>query len=72
MSDEKLVYAYDSFPVSENIAAIIKDLRSRFSQLEASLHNDGGTQSPRYLAVAKTHLETAAMFAIKSLTHTGN
>lgn len=71
MNDEKLVYAYESFPVSEATAEKVKALRVLFSQLELSMINDGGLQSPRYLALAKTHLETACMFAIKSLTHTG-
>ena len=67
---ETMRYAYESKPVNEKCVAIIHQMRWEFSQLEKFIDSQGEKQNPRYLALAKTHLETAQMFATKSFTHT--
>ena len=64
-------YAYESKPVSDEVAEFIGIVRAQFSGLEQMIDAERPkfAQNKRYLAIAKTHLETAAMFAIKSLTH---
>jgi hypothetical protein len=61
-------YAYESLPVSEPGVAEITKIREQFKALD-QLISSGVVKDGRYLAIAKTHLETAAMFVVKSITH---
>ena len=67
---ENVRYAYESKQVNDKCVAIIHQMRWEFSQLEKFIDSQGVKQNPRYLALAKTHLETAQMWATKSFTHT--
>lgn len=70
MEQTPLVFAYESKPVSTEIAQQIADLRQAYSVLHKMLDDKvGGPHSGRYLSLAKTALEESCMWATKSLTH---
>jgi len=60
-------FAYDSFPVSERQALLVREVRANFSNLSEWI-SDNLSQG-RYLSLVETKLEEACMFAIKSITH---
>lgn len=62
------VWAYESHQVSQERADEIKKLRELFIQLSIAI-DSGVKKDPRLAATAQTHLETAAMFVVKSITH---
>lgn len=71
MSEGKVRNAYESYPVSENTAVEIVEIRRSYSAIEAMIEKAPHVQDQRYLRLAKTALEESAMWAIKSLTHVG-
>lgn len=60
-------YAYDSFPVSELDFEKVKLVRELFSNLSSELERI--IPKGRYASIVETQLETAAMFAVKAITH---
>lgn len=71
MTEDKKGYAYESVPVSEEAIKEIAEIREAFKILSARLNSFEGAvpKNVRYLALANTSLEQAAMWATKSITH---
>jgi hypothetical protein len=61
-----MLFAYESNPVSNEEALLIIALRKLFSTVQEAIDE---LPAGRYKAIASTNLETAAMFAIKAITH---
>lgn len=62
-----MAYAYESQPVTEEEQAQIQKLREAFSALGNIIEEL--SPNGRGKSIAITHLETAAMWAIKAITH---
>jgi hypothetical protein len=67
VEEGKLIFAYESKPITPEKVDLIKNLRQDFS----NIHENILVHCPksREQSIALTHLETAAMFAIKAITH---
>lgn len=60
-------FAYESFPVSQLQVEKVKEVRELFSSLSEALETI--IPKGRYSSIVETQLETAAMFAVKAITH---
>lgn len=63
-------YAYESLPVTEEQRDNINATREAFKTLDSFL-SELSNVNPRAMAIVKTNLEQACMWAIKSITHFG-
>jgi len=63
-------YAYESLPVTEEQRDNIAATREAFKVLDSFL-SELPNVNPRAMAIVKTNLEQASMWAVKSITHFG-
>jgi hypothetical protein len=71
MPDERFPTSerYKSHGLSADDVRDIQEFRERFIELSNLIESEEMVSNPRYRALALTHLETAAMFATKMLSH---
>lgn len=62
-------YAFYSQGMKKEEIQINDELRKLFAHLADAIHGAPTTINPRYRSLAITHLETAAMYATKMLSH---
>jgi hypothetical protein len=65
--EEKLKFAYDSFPIPPEDVRTVAQIRKLFSDLSKEL--DKVLPYGRYKSIVETQLETAQMFSVKAITH---
>jgi len=69
MSEQELLFAYDSMPVTEKQKDDIGEIRVAFSELTKKLESLESGKDGRMFSIMRTKLEEASMWMIKSVTH---
>lgn len=65
--EKEIAPEFGSWPMNETQALIAEGVRKKFDELLSSVAAALSARNPRYLAVVKTKLEEACMFAVKGI-----